>query len=604
MDIDFDDLISTDTANTAKAGIKFQPKGRFKPKPKPKPNSQPEPKSTQSPPKPTPSSQFVEAAASTEGQSENNVNQIIGNVVESLQSSFAKSQEENAESFLTLDSPNDFLPESTTTVNLPPCPEIPTVVASMDGNVKVGPTEPELINNIDPSSNLESIAEIDPLTGEEGTIVNDNEGFQIGNLSSRSKEAENSLFLEPDDILAQSITGSGPKASKFKPKPKAQKRKLKRAANNPVQDVGPLQHGENVNSVSSFSQEEILTDLVPTETISDYHLTEEESISLSEISQMDSVNEAGRSSERLTRLASKALYVIDEAEIEIIDNNNNDIDFVPENESLDDRIESKSKSKSKSKKPVDENKKPVKKRKKATEVQNELTEVPKKKFSHSTKRNKRQVNPELLKIPEDELELHMHTFPIKDLIRLREHKERLEIKEGSSSRTDATDGSEYAENTTYYNYRTHMKIIPRVKWTKQDTELFYEAIQQLGTDLSMVTECFPGRTREQIKSKFKKEYKQNRLRIESALNTRAKGHSQFNIVIERLKQARAEDEDSENDDQYADMPGEEDEVQVAADINEGGLEKEVKDMEPDENPTAFDDIEDDDNTWSQYKSEI
>lgn len=37
------------------------------------------------------------------------------------------------------------------------------------------------------------------------------------------------------------------------------------------------------------------------------------------------------------------------------------------------------------------------------------------------------MNPELLKIPEDELELHMHNVPIRDVIRLMDYKERQEV---------------------------------------------------------------------------------------------------------------------------------------------------------------------------------
>ena len=39
----------------------------------------------------------------------------------------------------------------------------------------------------------------------------------------------------------------------------------------------------------------------------------------------------------------------------------------------------------------------------------------------------------------------------------------------------------------------------------------------------MIKECFPGRTREQIKSKYKKEEKQHPLRLNDALTTRFKG---------------------------------------------------------------------------------
>ncbi|KAJ0700715.1 putative transcription factor TFIIIB component B'', Myb domain-containing protein [Helianthus annuus] len=171
-----------------------------------------------------------------------------------------------------------------------------------------------------------------------------------------------------------------------------------------------------------------------------------------------------------------------------------------------------------------------------------------------------------------------------------------------------------------------------------------QAIQQFGLDFSIITECFPGRTHKQIISKFKKEDKQHRLRIESAPNTRAKGNiytshnanfknlnwkkemkniiffstlynpiclnilfcyysglSLFEYVLERLKQARAEDSENNNDD----PTGEEDEVQEAADNNkESELQKDVKeDMEADESLIKADDIEDED-TWNQYTGEI
>ncbi|GKD45279.1 homeodomain-like protein, partial [Tanacetum coccineum] len=91
--------------------------------------------------------------------------------------------------------------------------------------------------------------------------------------------------------------------------------------------------------------------------------------------------------------------------------------------------------------------------------------------------------------------------------------------EGSA---DEHDNSVVAQNATHYNYGTHLKKRRAMKWTKQDTELFYEAIQQFGTDLSMIKECcFPGRTREQIKSKYKKEERKQPLRLNDALTTRA-----------------------------------------------------------------------------------
>ncbi|KAI3716054.1 hypothetical protein L6452_23108 [Arctium lappa] len=489
MDFDLDDLISTDAANNAKTSTKFQPKA--KPKPKPKTKTQLEPKS-----KPIPSTQFVEDVAAAdyevtgrigEEQPGNDVNQISGNINDDWQSSFEKSQEVNVESFLTLESLNDFPPQSTTvTVNSPPCSETPTAHVSMDGNLEKEPIEPDLGNNIDACTNFESPAQLDPLTGEEAAIFNDNRDFQIGNLSG-SQDAESSPFWESLDILSQSKTSSGPRVGKFKPKPKAQTRKLEQIVTAPDKDLVSVQYEENVHSVSSqtnymenkaapsFTADDMLgsssmrvTDSAPTETIFDFHVNEE-SMNLAEISQMDSVisaehldavtespsagpesvkkgkrktrkglnptqldkssessleNQVGTASGRLRRRSNKTLELIDESEDEGIDdglvhgNEDND-DYEPGNESLGERKGSKSK------KPVNEKEKPVRKRKKASEVPVESTKVAKKKFTHGTRRNKRQVNPDLLKMTEDELEMHMHNVPMKELIRLAEHRERL-----------------------------------------------------------------------------------------------------------------------------------------------------------------------------------
>ncbi|KAI3789329.1 hypothetical protein L2E82_02122 [Cichorium intybus] len=665
MDFDLDDLLSIDAANNVKASTKF------KPKPKPKPKTQSEPIST-----PTPSTQVIEAAVTTDNErtleeQPTHVNQISVNINEDPLSSFEKPQEENGESCPTLESHNDFLSQSTTlTVSSPPVPETPTIHVPMDGNSEKGPTEPDLTNGIDACANLESLSQIDPLTGEEASIFNDNEDFHIENLSSVSKDVESSLYWEPLDILTESRTCAGPKVGKFKPKPKAQTRKPENIHSVPSE----TDYMDNA-SVPSFTPDELfgtssigITDSIPTN-------VNEESLTFTDFSQVDSVipehldaipetpsvghesvkkgkgqpcepspeNQASRSSERLRRQSKKSLALVDEFDNEgihehgneennnnINNNDNNNIDdYRPENETLNERKGRKSK------KPVNEKEKPVRKRKKASEVP-ESTKV-KKKFPHSTRRNKRQVDPELLKLTDDQLEMNMNDIPMKELIRLAEHKERIAKKEASTSGTPALnqsggsfsnlfdedeafgEGNEHdysmeAENVTYYNYRTHMKITPRMKWSKQDTELFYEAVQQFGTDLSMIKECFPGRTREQIKSKYKKEERQQPLRLNDALTTRFKGNSHFVGVIERLKEAQGQDSENEEPNN---LTGEENEDDVAADINEAGeatkpveSEKEVKDkdMGGDDvavgSPTKSDESEDDMFRWSQYKSEI
>lgn len=55
------------------------------------------------------------------------------------------------------------------------------------------------------------------------------------------------------------------------------------------------------------------------------------------------------------------------------------------------------------------------------------------------------------------------------------------------------------------------------RWTTEETEQFYKALCQYGTDFSTI-EKIMNRDRKQIKNKFKKEEKENPKRIEQALN--------------------------------------------------------------------------------------
>ncbi len=43
------------------------------------------------------------------------------------------------------------------------------------------------------------------------------------------------------------------------------------------------------------------------------------------------------------------------------------------------------------------------------------------------------------------------------------------------------------------------------RWQTNETRLFFKSLQQCGTDFSMIEKLFPGRTRKQLKNKFKKE---------------------------------------------------------------------------------------------------
>jgi len=55
------------------------------------------------------------------------------------------------------------------------------------------------------------------------------------------------------------------------------------------------------------------------------------------------------------------------------------------------------------------------------------------------------------------------------------------------------------------------------KWTSAETDEFYDAIRRYGTDFTLLEKLFAKRTRKQLKSKFKREEKENPRRIDDAL---------------------------------------------------------------------------------------
>ncbi|XP_027359856.1 uncharacterized protein LOC113868459 isoform X2 [Abrus precatorius] len=284
------------------------------------------------------------------------------------------------------------------------------------------------------------------------------------------------------------------------------------------------------------------------------------------------------------------------------------------------------------------NGKTTQKRKRANDDLEKTIKEPPKKFSHSTQRRKRTVDKALLEIPEDELD--PRTLPIKDIILLAEYRERLAKKEGTPQTTstyqsggdflheasanyeeeeifgseDGRDPDDDRANgripsaSSLFNYQSFMEKAPRGKWSKQDTELFYEAVRQFGTDFSMIQQLFPDKTRHQIKLKYKKEERQHPLRLSDAVNNRAKDHSHFKLVIERLELASTKAEDDPSRDASDFMMGEEvtdltpGTNEEVATTEQGADVKAQEDSAAVHSPEQSDDSDDDFQKWAQYKS--
>jgi len=72
-------------------------------------------------------------------------------------------------------------------------------------------------------------------------------------------------------------------------------------------------------------------------------------------------------------------------------------------------------------------------------------------------------------------------------------------------------------NTDNKNFQRHRRKNRRQKWNQEQTEKFYEALRKHGTNFTLIAVLFPGRTRDQIRNKFKKEEKENGHLIDMAL---------------------------------------------------------------------------------------
>lgn len=296
----------------------------------------------------------------------------------------------------------------------------------------------------------------------------------------------------------------------------------------------------------------------------------------------------------------------------------------------------------KPKKPVAENEISAPKRKRSNKEVDKPTKEPPKKFPHATRRRKRCVDKELL----ENDDIDFQRIAIKDLILLAEHKERIQKKEAkeatalsanqstqNNSREDdgrseegsfaSEQGQEYYEdqdgsavqwNNRLFNYQTYMQKEPRARWSKPDTERFYEAIRQFGTDMSMIQQLFPGRTRHQIKLKYKNEERRHPMKINEAVASRGKDYSHFEEVIKQLQLAAAQENRVFGENDSTGMNGAEEVEDLAPETNKQEETTELKQDESQElenhpadetevhSPKSDENEEDDSEMWDLYKN--
>jgi transcription factor TFIIIB component B'' len=71
--------------------------------------------------------------------------------------------------------------------------------------------------------------------------------------------------------------------------------------------------------------------------------------------------------------------------------------------------------------------------------------------------------------------------------------------------------------STSINSATFSKREKPERWDQDETSAFYKALSQFGTDFNLITQLFPGRSRRQIKAKFKLEERRNPGKIHLAI---------------------------------------------------------------------------------------
>ncbi|RUS18647.1 hypothetical protein BC937DRAFT_88496 [Endogone sp. FLAS-F59071] len=99
-------------------------------------------------------------------------------------------------------------------------------------------------------------------------------------------------------------------------------------------------------------------------------------------------------------------------------------------------------------------------------------------------------------------------------------EESLLIDRSAMAQDENEGPMEYVEETAMtrlVNSVTHSKRVRTEKWSEAETELFYEALTQWGTDFNIISKLFPNRTRRQIKAKYNKEDRARRWKVSEAI---------------------------------------------------------------------------------------
>ncbi|KAF7091326.1 hypothetical protein CFC21_093923 [Triticum aestivum] len=184
-----------------------------------------------------------------------------------------------------------------------------------------------------------------------------------------------------------------------------------------------------------------------------------------------------------------------------------------------------------------------------------LTEQPEKKLTHRIRQKRAKEVKTLLEKPDHEIDrMKLSVMHIRLLHEARERIKSKTIPSGPSSfnqsssqfgDTNSFDPFEenydngrrenhMVENATKLNYHSYMNKQTRAKWSKSDTDLFYQGLHQFGSDFAMIQQLFPDKSRDQVRQKFKTEEKKHPMQVHDAILHRSRDNLYLKQVIKQL----------------------------------------------------------------------
>lgn len=73
------------------------------------------------------------------------------------------------------------------------------------------------------------------------------------------------------------------------------------------------------------------------------------------------------------------------------------------------------------------------------------------------------------------------------------------------------------------------------RWSKEETQLFYEALKLCGLDFTLISDLFENKSRKQVKRKYMREEINNRHKIEEIVKSADFDEEKYNALKEFIK---------------------------------------------------------------------